>query len=100
MNETQKRLEYAKHQYATGQEWVKIEKESERKRKKERLEEKEKKRLENKKYKKNKVALVLFLALSVASICSYSLYTGTCYSLVSLFVGGLVVVIYTCVTSL
>ena len=79
MNETQKRLEYAKHQYATGQEWAKIEKESERKRKKERMEEKEKKRLEIKKYKKNKMALILFLALCV---------------------GGLVVVIYTCVTSL
>ena len=79
MNETQKRLEYAEHKYATGQEWAKIEKESERKRKKERMEEKEKKRLEIKKYKKNKMALILFLALCV---------------------GGLVVVIYTCVTSL
>ena len=79
MNETQKRLEYAEHKYATGPEWVKIEKESERKRIKERLEEAEKKRLEIKKYKKNKVALILFLALCV---------------------GGLVVGIYMCVSNL
>ena len=77
MNETQKRLEYAKHKYATGPEWVKIEKESERKRIKERLEEAEKKRLENKKYKKNKMALILFLALFagglvVGFICVFS----------------------------
>ena len=79
MNETQKRLEYAKHKYATGPEWVKIEKESERKRIKERLEEKEKKRLEIKKYKKNKMALIGFLAL---------------------FAGGPVVGIYMCISNL